>query len=181
MESLLTAAANLFVRGHGVDWSPLLRGGRRVDLPTYAFQRRRFWLELPTATSEPTTSGSPIVSTDPITDEIQQPATFEDFEPGDGAELAGRLDGLGDQEKEEILLEVVRAEAAAVLGHDDSDAIEDEAGFFDVGFTSLTAVELRNKLSGVTGLRLPAMLLFDHPSPALLAEHLRNLLAKASV
>jgi acyl transferase domain-containing protein len=174
--TLLTAAAQLHVRGHDLDWTALLAGGQRIDLPTYAFQRRRYWLEAPTSTRGSSSVASEI---DAVAAAGEEPETV-DGAPGDGAELAARLAGLDDTEQEEVLLEVIRAEAAAVLGHDDSEAIEVEAGFFDVGFSSLTAVELRNRLAGVTGLQLSAMLLFDHPSPALLAEHLRTLLAKAA-
>nr|WP_155370881.1 type I polyketide synthase [Catellatospora vulcania] len=167
----LEAAARLHVRGHHVDWSPLLAGGQRVDLPTYPFQRRRYWLDV----SLPTARSTDVTTTDE--------AALAETEPpaGDGGvALAARLDGLDDAAREEALLDLIRTEAAAVLGHDDVSEIEVEAGFFDVGFDSLTSVQLRNRLAAATGLTLPAMLLFDHPSPALLADQLRVLLAKAA-
>ncbi|MEU1823198.1 acyl carrier protein [Streptomyces abikoensis] len=98
--------------------------------------------------------------------------------PADGAEaLVERLSSLGAAEQRELLLETVRTHAAVVLGHTEPEGILGERAFKDLGFDSLTAVEMRNRLAAATGLHLAATLVFDNPTPAALAEHLRERLA----
>ncbi|MFV2022879.1 SDR family NAD(P)-dependent oxidoreductase, partial [Micromonospora sp. LOL_023] len=87
---------------------------------------------------------------------------------------ADRLADMPATERRAVLLDLVRAHASAVLGHDRADAVSVEQGFLDIGFDSLTALELRNRLTGATGRKLPATLIFDYPSVAAVADHLTD-------
>ncbi|MDX3311413.1 SDR family NAD(P)-dependent oxidoreductase [Streptomyces sp. ME08-AFT2] len=91
---------------------------------------------------------------------------------GTTSALRERLAALPEGERTRAVTELVREHAAVVLGHAAPSALPADRAFRDVGFDSITAVELRNRIGAATGLTLPATLVFDHPSPAALAEHL---------
>ncbi|MFI9802959.1 type I polyketide synthase [Streptomyces sp. NPDC052301] len=91
--------------------------------------------------------------------------------------LTEKLSTLSDGEQQRLLVDTVCAHAAAVLGHNGSAPVEPDLAFRDLGFDSLTAVELRNLLTADTGLSLPATLVFDHPTPEAIARYLRGELA----
>ncbi|MEV6802842.1 KR domain-containing protein, partial [Micromonospora rifamycinica] len=96
--------------------------------------------------------------------------------PSSGPALAQRLSGMAPAEQTTHLLTIVMANIAAVLGHSDAASIDPARPFRDLGFDSLTAVELRNRLGVTTGLQLAATMAFDHPTPIALSEYLRELL-----
>ncbi|MFC8129713.1 type I polyketide synthase [Streptomyces sp. NPDC057302] len=88
--------------------------------------------------------------------------------------LLKALGAMSDAEREQTLLDLVCTNIAAVLGYDAATPVNATQGLRDLGFDSLTAVELRNRLAAATGLKLPATFVFDHPNPVELAGHLRQ-------
>ncbi|WP_159056410.1 type I polyketide synthase, partial [Streptomyces sp. DSM 15324] len=98
---------------------------------------------------------------------------------GTGPDLRERLAALTEDERHRAVLDLVRTHAATALGHATPAGVMAARPFKDVGFDSLTAIELRNLLGRETGLRLPATLTFDHPTPGALAAHLAAELAPA--
>ncbi|MFE6407031.1 type I polyketide synthase [Streptomyces sp. NPDC057837] len=156
LQRFCASLGEAWVRGAGVDWPAVFagRGARVVDLPTYAFQHQRYWLE---------TSGS----------EWSVVAAGE--APTEPAVAGGhRFTGMSPAEAERELTEVVRAHAATVLGQTTPEAVRPDSTFRDLGFQSLSAVELSNRLTAATGLRLSPTVVFDHPTPAAIARHLRG-------
>ncbi|WXK00953.1 type I polyketide synthase [Saccharopolyspora sp. ID03-671] len=93
---------------------------------------------------------------------------------GETAALVDRLASLSAEERTERLVELVREEVAAVLGHAGAGGVDPGRPFQELGFDSLTAVELRNRLTAATGLRISATSVFDYPTVTRLAEHLRD-------
>ncbi|MFB7079701.1 SDR family NAD(P)-dependent oxidoreductase [Streptomyces sp. NPDC056308] len=138
----LASVAEAHANGVGVEWGRFLPGSGLVDLPTYAFRREPFWLE-----------GSAIG-------------------PVQVRTVAARRSGPKRSAPRGDELELVRAHVAAVLGHGSARDVDIDTTFKDLGFDSFSAVELRNALNRATGLSLPPALLFNHPTPAVLAEHL---------
>ncbi len=113
--------------------------------------------------------------TSPLIGEIPEVAgILGDRESAGDTVLLRRLAELPPAGRDELLLTLVREQAAGVLGHDTVQAIEPARAFRELGFESLTAVRLRNQLGVATGLRLPTTLVFDHPNPVAVAGFLRD-------
>ncbi|AEW98436.1 modular polyketide synthase (plasmid) [Streptantibioticus cattleyicolor NRRL 8057 = DSM 46488] len=162
--SLLLGAAELFAAGTPVRWAEAVTEGRRVDLPGYPFQRRRYWLDA---------NGTVEVVAQAIAEEAEE--TVADAE---SAVLRGRLAEADPAERPAILLDVVLDHACRVLGLEGFDRSESEAEFLALGFTSLTTLELRNALCGALGLEIPLTALLEHATPGALVTHLVERLAE---
>ncbi|MFJ8649770.1 type I polyketide synthase [Streptomyces sp. NPDC093546] len=153
----LRSLARLYVGGAAVDWRPVFpRDAAVVGLPTYAFQRRRCWVgEAAAEESGPATATEP-----------------------QGAALD--LRGHAPDEAARLALHLVASEVAVVLGLDPADTVDPAATFQELGFDSVTGVELSKRLAAATGLPLPETLIYDHPSPQRLAAHLVAEIAEVS-
>ncbi|SEQ90816.1 Acyl transferase domain-containing protein [Streptomyces sp. yr375] len=154
---VLTSAAHAHAHGLAVDWSGFTTPpGRVLDLPAYPFQRKRYWVDVQQGSVAPAQSGA-------------VPA-FAPAGDSEGTELARRLAGLSEDERRQVVLDLVVDEATAVLGL--AAPVAPGRTFNDLGYASMTAVELRNRLRAATGSRLSASVVFDYPTPQALAGHL---------
>ncbi|MEW2118305.1 SDR family NAD(P)-dependent oxidoreductase [Streptomyces sp. NPDC005474] len=168
----LTALATAFTRGADTDWTALYggRSARHVELPTYAFQRRPYWLDGARKAPAP----------------LPWAASTEAAPEGRAAqaaprgELGRRLAALGEAERRRTVEELLHAHIAAVLEDESGRRVPAHTPFRELGFSSLMATELRGALVRATGLKLPGGLLFDHPTPRALAEFLEGELVGAA-
>jgi acyl transferase domain-containing protein/thioesterase domain-containing protein/NADP-dependent 3-hydroxy acid dehydrogenase YdfG/acyl carrier protein len=115
-----------------------------------------------------------------LRDMVRAPARHARPAAAETGGLRQALAQLPEAEQEQYLDTAVRDHAAAVLGHSSGAVIDPDQPFTDMGFDSLGAIELRNRLTAAGGLQLPATLIFDHPTPAVLAAHLHGLLTAAA-
>ncbi len=213
---LLCSLGEAWVAGASVNWDLLTRraGSRRVQLPTYAFQRRRHWLETAQAKATPQARSDALEDPVSLLDDaarVDRAGTQADrADVGmDRADANVRVDRAAAEEQEHssetlalgqsrlgrrlveasasrakqkrIVLELVCAEAAGVLGYSSQEALDPGHTFKELGFDSTTGVELRNRLKVATGLALSTALVFDYPTPRALAGRLLALLTGSGV
>jgi acyl transferase domain-containing protein len=160
VEAVLGSLAGLHVRGGSVDFGALFGTRRRVDLPTYAFQRQRYWLS-----SSPTAAVAEVSSTEP-------PAADDQDVP-----LPERISALSDNDAKALLLDHVIEKVAVVLGHSSSESIGPDQEFKELGFDSLLSVELSKRLTASTGLKLRPNVVLRYPSPRQIAGHIQSSMA----
>ncbi|MEU6557922.1 SDR family NAD(P)-dependent oxidoreductase [Streptomyces sp. NPDC046915] len=147
--TFLSALATAYTAGSEVDWHT---GGRRVPLPTYAFQRRRHWIDAPgTEAREP--------------EEAAAPQSWAE-------KLQALNSEQGDRIRITMIAALVRRHTVEILGYESADEVDPALSFKELGYNSLTAVELRSRLNADLDLSLPSSLIFDYPTPNALAEHI---------
>ena len=212
--AVAAALAAAHVRGAVVDWTAVLGSGRHVDLPTYAFQRQRFWPAAPRpAITSPaaaaagedrfwtaveggdlTAMASVLGLDEPLREDMPLGAVLagltawrrrerEDGRPGGSAgeqasadTLAwlGRLLDLPSEERPGLLVDLLRGQFAELLGYDEQ--IRPDADVFELGMTSITAVQLRATVIRQLGVHPPEGFVYDYYSPAALADFLSGIL-----
>ncbi|GHA42118.1 hypothetical protein GCM10010372_47650 [Streptomyces tauricus] len=156
VEAVLGSLAQLHAQGGSVDWNAVFgTRRRRVDLPTYAFQRQRYWLN-----SSHTAPAAEMPAT-------QLPADDDDLVP-----LSDMLSTLSDSDAKALVLDHVLEKAAVVLGHPSGEAIDPDQEFRAIGFDSLLSMQLSKRLAETTGLRLKANVALRYPTPRLIAGHI---------
>ncbi|MFB7852855.1 type I polyketide synthase [Streptomyces sp. NPDC056053] len=164
--AFLTAMAGIHVRGGTVDWSAQCDGMavRPAELPTYPFQRRRYWLD-EVAPAAPRPTRAPTAATDPRGEDEELTET-----------PAARLAAAAPEDRQPLILTAVLEAAAEVMGLDAADGIDPRVPLLELGFTSLMAVDLRNKVMAATGVDLPATVAYDHPTFEAITSHVHSLM-----
>ncbi|MET9017513.1 beta-ketoacyl synthase N-terminal-like domain-containing protein [Streptomyces olivaceoviridis] len=164
------AVASLYMAGLSVDWAAYHRGTthRRVDLPTYTFDRKRYWLPSGTGPA-PSASPGPLPEAPPA-------AALEEESKAVAPESAGWPADASNR----AINEAIRRELVAILRYQDVEDIEPDADFASLGLDSLTAVSLKNRLEQVFAVSLPTAVAFEQSRIDLLAGSIRSLLIPSS-
>ncbi|WP_416276846.1 beta-ketoacyl synthase N-terminal-like domain-containing protein [Nocardia sp. alder85J] len=150
-EQFANGLARGYVRGLPVRWDRCFGDARTIDLPTYPFQRDRYWLTPPRITRAAAESG-PVPSAE-----------------GTAGAFRTEFAHLDLTDRRGLLEDLIRTRAATLLGHPDPAAIEPGHRFTDIGFDSLTAMELHDSINRITGLALPLTTIFEADTPESLA------------
>ncbi|MFA1550233.1 type I polyketide synthase [Actinomadura chokoriensis] len=199
--ALTRALGEAWVAGTGVDWGAVLGGGGTTDLPTYAFQRRRYWLErrrgpsgkgtapataltaaasgAPGTRAEPGDPGDPGDEAMDHTMDASVDESVDESVDGAAAEAARadgwrlRLAGLPPDDQLGLLVDLLRGELAAILVDLAADAVGAGTSMADLGLTSLSAMELRSRMIRTTGTRIELETIFRDPTLRGVAEAIR--------
>ena len=178
-DTVMTALARAHAVGVPADWAAVLPAGQRTQLPTYAFQRQRYWIADSPVPAGPVPSDAQDPAAAPVSPVDNRSAELPADQRVTQA-LRARLSGRSAAEQTETLLDLVRGHAAVIMGHVSADAVDVGRTFKDLGFDSVTAVELRHRLGTATGLTLPAGLVFSYPTLAEVAGFIRAELLRDS-
>ncbi|MEU9384144.1 beta-ketoacyl synthase N-terminal-like domain-containing protein, partial [Streptomyces sp. NPDC048279] len=169
LQRFLTSAAHLHVHGTPINWTNphTHKHPNATPLPHYPFQHHHYWLgSIPRG-------AAPGVAVPAV----QSPLHGDDSS-ADGTPASDSGPATQAAWNEQSLIDFIRTRAADVLGFGGPQEVDPVRNFRDLGFDSITALDLRNQLAAATGLRLPATLLFDHASPADVARFLHGELSE---
>ncbi|WP_079173125.1 type I polyketide synthase [Streptomyces monashensis] len=155
--SVVGSLAQFHVRGGTVDWGALFGTRRRVDLPTYAFQRQRYWLA-----SSATAVAAQVPPADP-------PADDDRLVP-----VPDRLSALCADDAQAFVLDHVLEKVAVVLGLPSGESVDPDQEFKELGFDSMLSMDLSKRLTASTGLGLRANMVLRHPTPRRIAGHIMS-------
>ena len=185
---LLQDAGSLFCSGAQLDWRAVFAysGGQRVELPTYAFQRRRFWPS-PLVDHSADTTGSNLAEAEyPLLEvplaqsdsgEVLVGKNAEDASASPAATRARLLYGQSSPaQKRGFLAELICSHTASIMGYEETGEITSDTTFYDVGLDSISALELCGYLKATTGIRVSPALIFEYATPNDLSGYLTELL-----
>ncbi|WP_043195775.1 type I polyketide synthase [Streptomyces sp. NRRL WC-3725] len=180
-DTLATALSRLHTAGGEVRWAHWYgeRPRPAADLPTYPFEHRRYWW--PAQVVRPYAADARRPQPHPVPADTTTDTTDAAVDGRDPAAEHGTASAVvaAAADRPGALLDLVLAHTADVLGHESPEQIDPEDKFLDIGLSSFTALEVRNRLCQVTGLLLPPVLLFDHPTPAAVVRFLEERLTAA--
>ncbi|MGA9284678.1 MAG: acyltransferase domain-containing protein [Solirubrobacteraceae bacterium] len=173
----LTSLGEAWAHGVEVDWGAVFAGSgaKAVALPTYAFQRERYWVAenraAPIRRGAGVTAWSGVEATNGLVGSGAREATHDADRP---FPLALTLAESSPQDRGEIVLRAVCEQAAAVLGDLSQEEVDPDKSLLELGFSSMTALELRGRLNSVTELYIPTRVLFDRPTPRALSSYVEE-------